>query len=104
MSPLSSRRFLLSDAIFDLHLDSENGVVTGPGSFRIKRPKGKYEAFFTELTGDGGAYAQTVRIRNLKVNKATRTVFFDIVLYDGRDSVRLRRVAGRISRGGIKTD
>ncbi len=86
----------------DLNLDKENGVVTGTGSFRIRPSKGKYEAFFTELIGDGGSYAKTAKVRNFKVNTAKRKVAYDAVLHDGRFSITLSGVTGRISQGGIK--
>lgn len=86
----------------DLTLDAKEGVVTGTGSFRIKKMNGKYAAFFTELVGDGGEYLPTVRIRNLKVNEKTRMIVFDITLNDGNESIVLHHVSGRISRAGIK--
>ncbi len=87
----------------DLHLDNLNGDVTGTGSFRIKLSKGKYEAFFTELIGDEGAYAPKVRIRNLKVNKPARTIVFDIDLPANYPHHKtFRHVSGQISRRGIK--
>lgn len=86
----------------DLHLDSDNALVTGTGSFEIKRYKNRYSAIFVELVGDGGSYLPAVHIPNLKVDEVKRIVFFDIVLHDGRDKKLLRNVSGRISAAGIK--
>ncbi len=87
----------------DLKLIVAEGLVVGNGSLNIKKLKGKYVATFTELTGDGGEYAPTVRVRNLSVNESKRTVKFDLpLLGNGKSVVFVRGVTGRITSSGIR--
>ncbi|MFN2453577.1 MAG: hypothetical protein ABR577_05095 [Pyrinomonadaceae bacterium] len=86
----------------DLKLLESEGMVTGNGSFIIRKVNGKYVATFTELMHDGGEYYPDFTVNNLTVNKFKGIIVFDLALHSGRDVTILRRVTGKVSGKGIK--
>ena len=78
------------------------GEIVGTGSFWISKRDGSYRARFAELISDSGEHATALTVSNLRVNKRTGQISFDLPLNRGGHPVVIPHVSGKITKNGIK--